>query len=407
MKILDTLRSIVKNYTVVPTRTITVETGLFRYIASYEKALEVAGFFQAIQIVAGDIGQLPLVLYRKEEDGSRVEETNHPVAKLLKYSPNNYMTPNVFKEYMQSCLLIFQEAFAIIERLPSGTIVGLHPVLPTRVEVRVEQEQGQLYYKVEGVEGEIPSQNMVHILGFSTDGIRGKPLINLARGTVTLSDSINKMLLACVVNRAMPSGILLSDTGLTKSEVEQLKFEWEKLYKGEDNFGKVAVLTGGLKFEPLQYMLQDLQLHEHKKELRKEIASWFNIPLYKLGDVDAKLSTVQEQNRDYLQRTLTRWVVKWQEELNRKLLKPEEQETLYLEFNLNTMLRASLMERYNAYSIAISNGILSPNEVRELENLPKYDGGDKYFYPVNIAKENEEDGSENSTTDENGSSTEP
>lgn len=48
-------------------------------------------------------------------------------------------------------------------------------------------------------------------------------------------------------------------------------------------------------------------------------------------------------------------------------------------------MRASLATRTDAYEKQMRCGILSPNEARELEDLPPRPGGDMYFAPLNLA----------------------
>lgn len=354
-----------------------------------ENSLQIPVFYQALQIIAGDIGQLPIELYKKEKNGGRVEDTEHPLHRILKRRPNSYMTPSTFKEYMQTCLLVFQNAFAKVARYPSsGEVFAIHPIFPSLVELREHPETGKMVYRIDHLDEYVDPDDMIHLKGLTFNGLMGIELFQLAKTSLQLSVEIEKMLLSCVTNQAFPSSILSTDADLTDEDVKRLREDWEHLHKGAANYGKVAILTGGMKYEPIKYLLNELEIAKNRQELRKDLASWFNLPPHKMGDLsDTNLSSIIEQNRDYLQRTLMRWIVKWQEELNVKLLSPEEQRKYYIEFNVNALLRGTIKERFEAYSIGISNGIMSPNECREKENLPRYDGGDQFYYPVNIAKE--------------------
>ena len=49
-------------------------------------------------------------------------------------------------------------------------------------------------------------------------------------------------------------------------------------------------------------------------------------------------------------------------------------------------MRADLKTRMSSYQIAINNGILNANEVRQLENRNPYAGGDKFHMPMNLAE---------------------
>ena len=57
----------------------------------------------------------------------------------------------------------------------------------------------------------------------------------------------------------------------------------------------------------------------------------------------------------------------------------DEQDIYYPKFNVEGLLRGAVEDRMRAYSIAISSGIITPNEARQKENLapfPPEEGAD-------------------------------
>jgi len=50
----------------------------------------------------------------------------------------------------------------------------------------------------------------------------------------------------------------------------------------------------------------------------------------------------------------------------------------FSEFETKDLLRASTEERFEAYDVAIRNGIMSPNDARKAENMPVRSGGNEY-----------------------------
>ena len=50
---------------------------------------------------------------------------------------------------------------------------------------------------------------------------------------------------------------------------------------------------------------------------------------------------------------------------------------------MDALLRGKTIERYQAYQLAIQNGIYSPNEVRAKEDANPYDGGDVRLRQLN------------------------
>jgi len=65
------------------------------------------------------------------------------------------------------------------------------------------------------------------------------------------------------------------------------------------------------------------------------------------------------------------------QENDMKLLNESEKNTTYSEFNPEILLNADKADRYATYAIGIRNGIITRNEVRELENLETLDGLDE------------------------------
>lgn len=67
-----------------------------------------------------------------------------------------------------------------------------------------------------------------------------------------------------------------------------------------------------------------------------------------------------------------------------QLLTPFQQGAYFWKFSIDALLRGKTIERYQAYQIAIQNGVLSPNEARSLEDWNAYPNGDVYLMPLNM-----------------------
>ena len=65
----------------------------------------------------------------------------------------------------------------------------------------------------------------------------------------------------------------------------------------------------------------------------------------------------------------------------------EEKKKYFIKFNVDGLLRGDYQSRMSGYSIGIQNGFMSPNDVRELENLdliPDDKGGNTYMVNGNM-----------------------
>ena len=80
--------------------------------------------------------------------------------------------------------------------------------------------------------------------------------------------------------------------------------------------------------------------------------------------------------------TLTPWLVRFEQAIVKDLLLPDEQDVYFPKFNVDGLLRGDYQSRMQGYATGISNGFLSPNDIRRLENMnliPAEKGGDDYY----------------------------
>jgi phage portal protein BeeE len=80
---------------------------------------------------------------------------------------------------------------------------------------------------------------------------------------------------------------------------------------------------------------------------------------------------------------LSPWLKLWREDLSLYLLTTEERREYYFGFVVDDLVKADIAARFTAYAQAITNGILNPNEIRELEDRGPYKGGDEFRLPMN------------------------
>ena len=95
----------------------------------------------------------------------------------------------------------------------------------------------------------------------------------------------------------------------------------------------------------------------------------------------ATFSNIEHQQIEYVTHTLRPWLVRWEQELQRKIYMDDN---LFPQFIVDGLLRGDTKTRYDSYKVARETGWLSVNEIRELENLNPIDGGDQYIQPLNM-----------------------
>jgi Phage portal protein len=131
----------------------------------------------------------------------------------------------------------------------------------------------------------------------------------------------------------------------------------------------------------------DAQFLETRRFQVEEIARFLNMPPHKLRDLShATFSNIEEENLEWVVDTLRPWLVRWEQELNRKLIRPLERNLQFTEHLVDGLLRGNTTSRYAAYAVGRQWGWLSADDIRERENMnPLPEGqGQIYLVPLNM-----------------------
>ena len=358
-----------------------------------QKSLTIGAVFQAVNLISGDVAKLPLNVYRRRPDlgvkGREVDEA-HPAQKLVKYRPNAEMSAFKFWRRLMTHALIWSNAYALIERDPMGNPIALFPLLPDRT-APARTKDGVLYYTSE-IDGELhgfAASNILHIEQISITGESDCQMVYKAREAFALALAAEQFASKYFRNGGRIGGILEVPVGMTKQGADNLERGFRKTYDQLDAAFKSVILRDGAKFHQGQFTPEQTQMLGARQEQVKEIARWFNIPPHKLGD-DSKASynSLEQENRAYLNGCLSHWLKTIEAECYLKLLTPAEQEqnSRFIEFNVAALVAADIATQYGIFRTGIEAGILSPDEVRAMQNLnPRPDGlGSKYLRPLNM-----------------------
>ena len=358
-------------------------------------AMQMTAVYSCVRILAEAIAGLPLHLYRYTPDGSKVKAVNHPLYLLLHDEPNPEMSSFVFRETLMTHLLLWGNAYAQIIRNGKGEVVALYPLMPNRMSVD-RDEHGQLYYTYTRASDEaktmtgttvlLPPSDVLHIPGLGFDGLVGYSPIAMAKNAIGLAIATEEYGAKFFANGAAPSGVL-EHPGTIK-DPSRVREAWMSQFGGSANSGKVAVLEEGMKYTPISISPEQAQFLETRKFQINEIARIFRIPPHMVGDLEkSSFSNIEQQSLEFVKYTLDPWVIRWEQSIQRALLRPEEKKRYFAKFNVEGLLRGDYQSRMNGYAVARQNGWMSANDIRELENLdriPAEAGGDLYLVNGNM-----------------------
>ena len=334
----------------------------------------------AVRAISEGVASLPLQVFRRGHDGSRSKANDHPLYRILHDQPNPEMSALTFRETLMGHALVWGNGYAeIVRDKNSGRVQQLWPLDPSLVEP-VRDENGELYYKY----GQIiflPAE-ILHIKGLSFDGVKGYSVIAQAKNSIGLGMAVEEFGSTFFGQGGKPAGVISVPGKLNSEAIQNMRKSWEDMHATVKNAHRVAILQNGVTYQTIGTPPDDAQWIASRSFQLQEVARWFKIPASKIGAGAGTYSSLEQDNLAFLQETLRPWLIRWEQEINFKLISSLDQ--LYAEHNQDALLRGDTAGRSAFYASALSWGWLSRNDVRALENLPPFEGGDAYMIPKNM-----------------------
>jgi hypothetical protein len=183
-------------------------------------------------------------------------------------------------------------------------------------------------------------------------------------------------------------GFIQAEGNISPEARQAIRESLEKRHQGPDRAHKLVVLPNGLKYEKGGGISpNDAQFLETRAFQISEIARWFRVPPHKLGDLQrATFSNIEHQSIEFVTDSIRPWLVRWEQEINRKLIPSLERRQQFSEHLVDALLRGDIASRYEAYATGRNWGWLSVNDIREKENQNPLPGnqGDMYLVPSNM-----------------------
>jgi len=350
-------------------------------VVSTSSVLGLASAWACVNLLAGTIASLPLVVYRTR-NGARTVADDHPLYRILHDSPNADQTAVDFWEFICASIELNGNAYAEIIRGSNGRVVALSvPIAPELMTVR-RLRDGSLEYEWSdnGVRSIAPQDNMLHIRGFGGNPLGGLSTLSFGRQTFGLAQAIERASGDTFRNGVRPSGLLKTADSLTLDQRKQAEELLQEKFAGAINAGRPMLLDRGMDWVQLSISPEDAQMLQSRAFSVEEVCRFFGVPPFMVGHTEKTTSWgtgLEQQTLGFQKFTLRRRLKRIEQALTKQLLSPADRQAgLVIEFNLEGLLRGDSGARASFYQQMLSNGVMTINEVRALENLPPVEGGD-------------------------------
>ena len=352
-----------------------------------QSAYTVSAYWCCVRVISETIGQMPWRIHERTETGQRVAEY-HPADRLLNRNPNAEQDAPAWRELMLRWCLTWGNAYCEIVRDASYRPVELWPIEPWRVTPL--RSGGALWYHVMQPQGgavDLPAADVLHFRGLGDD-LAGWSVLEYMARTLGLSMAQEESMSSQMENGAKLSGLLRPPGSgtYTAEKTKQIAEAWKEQNVGSKNHGKIYLINQGIEFTPLSMPNTDAQLLESRQFSVIDICRFMRVPPHKVYDLTrATFSNITHQSLEFLIDTLGPWVVKFEAQVNRKLVSPAQAYRFFSKVNTNAILRMDPDTRANWYTRLRDLGVISPNQICALEDMDTLGpDGDIRLVPVNL-----------------------
>ena len=332
--------------------------------------------FSAVSQLANGMASMPLKLLKD------FKEQRSQMSDMMANAPNPNVTSFDWVRTMETLRNTFGNAVALKEYDGWYQVNALWILDPARVTPMLEADTKELWYRIDGEKGAYYVHNLdvIHVKHIHTTGYWGINPLDVLRETVDFDAKIRTFSLKQIEGAIHAGFILNMAANVSEEKKEKILDRFRSFY--QDN-GGILFEEQGVKIREIaarEYI--DPKLFEVAKITITRVATVFNMPPHKLGLTEGtNYNAMEQRDMEYVQGTLMPVARQYEQEFNRKLLTPEQRKAgYYWKFNLNALLRGDFAKRLEGYFKGIRSGVYTPNDVRELEDLPPITEGGNVLY---------------------------
>lgn len=337
---------------------------------SSERALSLIPLFACVRILADSVASLPVQLYRR----------NGAAREMVPYIPQLFFAPaavdNLFM-WLHKCVVSMAmrgNAYGlIVQRDDLGYPTMVEWLNPDDVWVDELYPTRPVYYWQGRV---VPAADIIHIPWVVLPG-RVAGLSPIA----AFAESIGHGLKTVEYGRSWfenggtpPATMRNTSKAINPDEAEEISDRLAARVRAR----KPLVFGSDWDFTALKVSPEESQFVETMRLNATQIATIYGVPPGKVGgDSGGSMtySTVELEGLDLAQFTLRPWLVRLETKFSQ--LMPGKE---FVKFNVDAMLRTSLIDRYTAHGMALAQGWRSRDEVRALEDLSPLPNGEGQTY---------------------------
>ncbi len=336
--------------------------------AAYGGGMGHPGAWRAALLISDLLGSLPWHAYDDGPGDVPVRRTPAPM--LLSRPAGREPRISTYSSWGLDYLWHGNAIGLITGKDAHGEAFGALPIPARQVHAKIIEPSDNLSTIPVGSPGYLIGRrwyhpdDVLHVKGPCEPGaVRGMGVLENHLRTLRLAEDQDRQAGAST-GAGIPTGVLkASSPDVEEAEIIAAKADWKRSQATRD----VAVLTPAIDFVPLAWNPTDAQLLESRRFTRQDWALIFGVPArYLLAEDSSRTySNVETEGIELLRYYMNGHVARFEQALEAHL-----RPGTTVKANLDAVLRADTLTRYQAHEIGIRAGFLLDDEARAYENRP-------------------------------------
>lgn len=341
-----------------------------------EVAVRVTCILACVRFISSSLACMPTEIIRRRPGFPKVHAHDLPCYDVLTWRPNGWQSDFEYKETSAYHLALYGRAYSRIVAGDYGFCSSLEPLHPSRMNV-LRGGDGSLIYRYllpRGQYKDFQQSEILHYRWLSDNGYEGQLPAELCSTSVALARKLDIAAASFWDNSARPDGVIETQEEIPPEAAARFREQWREIYGGARKRGSTAILPKKTQFKPIEGNSQEAnQFMELRKSMLPDVARVYGIPTTLLGDADmAKYSNVEQEFVTAHVFGLLPWQKRFEGAIDRSILRTYDNPMdgrHYCRLDSRALLRGDTQARVALYQFLFNTGAISPNELRDLEDL--------------------------------------
>lgn len=345
-----------------------------------QSALKLSAVWACVKIKSNQLATLPFNFYQRDKKGDSYVAAQIAAQRVMK-RPNPFMTAFDFKFAMMAAKMLHGNGYAYIVKDSNLFPTELKPIHPSRVEPEIKN--GQVVYLIDKTHT-VKAEDMLHFKGLTLDGLVGMSTIKAEAQNLGLALASQNELKIFYEKGSKIAGFVSYPNKLEAISKQKSEQALQNKISGTAPTTQVPIFDNGAKYVPVGVNPAEALWLDMMGYSVEEICRIFGVPPHLVASLKQSTNNnIEHQGMDFVNHGLLPEAKCFEEELDRKLLLTFEQSDHYCKFNMNGLLRGDSAARAALYQSLHNTGAINANEIRRLEEMNGYEGGDTYFIQLN------------------------